>query len=81
MFLWSPGYDGRREQSPGVIITGRRIDAPGGPVFAEPPTNAYHRDLGGWAMLTAVELPSAGCWELNAAYGGSTLTFTVHVVS
>ena len=79
VFLWSPGYDGRREQSPKVTIKGRRLDGPSEPIWTEQATNAYHRDLGGWAMLGLVELPTAGCWELEAAYGGSTLTFTVDV--
>lgn len=80
LFLWRPGYDGRSEQWPRLTVTGRRLDGNGGAVITEEATNAYHRDFGGWAMLTAVEVPVHGCWELTATYRESTLQFVVSVV-
>jgi hypothetical protein len=79
VFLWRSGYDGRVEQWPDVTVTGRRT---GGDerVVADPATNAYRSDLGGWAMLVGVELPAPGCWALTATYGGESLAFTVAVV-
>jgi VWFA-related protein len=80
VFVWRPGYDGRTEQWPRLTITGRRIDGAGGAVVTEDATNAHSRDLGGWAMLTTVELPEYGCWELTAHYADTSLTFVVAVV-
>jgi VWFA-related protein len=80
LFVWRPGYDGRSEQWPHLTVTGRRLDGSAGALVAEEATNAHHRDFGGWAMLTAVEVPSHGCWELTATYGTSSLTFVVAVV-
>ena len=80
VFVWRPGYDGRSEQWPQLTVTGRRLDGSEGTPVAEEATNAHHRDFGGWAMLTAVEIPAHGCWELTARYGGSSLTFVVSVV-
>jgi VWFA-related protein len=80
LFVWRPGYDGRTEQWPALTVRGRRLDGGAEPAFAEEATNAYNRDFGGWAMLTAVEVPEYGCWELTASYGDSTLTFVVSVV-
>jgi len=80
LFVWRPGYDGRTEQWPRLTVTGRRLDGSSVPVVTEEATNAHHRDFGGWAMLSAVEVPVHGCWELTANYGGSSLTFVVSVV-
>jgi VWFA-related protein len=80
VFLWYPGYDGRAEQWPNATVTGRRADAEAEPIRAERATNAYRRDFGGWAMLVDIEIPSAGCWEITAAYNDASLEFTVQVV-
>ncbi len=80
IFLWRPGYDGRSEQWPEVTLTGRRLDGNAGPVVVERATNAYRPDFGGWTMLVEAEVPTSGCWELTATYGGVTLTFVVSVV-
>jgi VWFA-related protein len=91
VFLWRAGYHGRAEQWPKVRVTGRLKPAPAtgageppaetaGSIVAEPATNAFRRDFGGWAMLVEIEVPTAGCWELTATHGDSALTFTVRVV-
>ena len=49
-------------------------------IVAHRATNAFRRDFGGWAMLVDIEIPAAGCWELTAAYGDTSLDFTVQVV-
>jgi hypothetical protein len=79
VFLWRPGYDGRSEQWPDVTITARRLDGDAPPIVTESATNAYRRDFGGWAMLVGVEVPTPGCWELTAAHGGASVTFTVRL--
>lgn len=79
VFIWRPGYDGGSGQGPRLTVTGRRLDGDGPPLVVEEPTNAYHRDFGGWAMLAGVEVPAPGCWELTATYAESTLTFVLSV--
>ena len=34
-----------------------------------------------WRMLTGVDFPEPGCWEVTAAYLGQTLTFVVETVA
>lgn len=34
-----------------------------------------------WRMLTGVDFPEAGCWEISATYLGQTLTFVVQTVA
>jgi hypothetical protein len=43
-------------------------------------TNAYAEDFGGWAMMTGIDLPSAGCWEITGRYRGEELRFVVETV-
>jgi len=79
LFWWRRGYDGRSESFPALVVRGRRLDGPAPRVEISRATNAHHQDFGGWAMLTVVEFPTAGCWELTGAYRGSTLRFVVSV--
>lgn len=78
-FWWRGGYDWRTEQQPPLTLTGQRLDAPA-PPFADPgpATNGYHDDLGAF-MLTMVDLPTPGCWEMVGHYAGTDLRFVVWV--
>jgi hypothetical protein len=79
IFWWRPGFDGRLEPVPALTVTGRRLDGPGTYVHRAPATNASHPDFGGWAMLTGVDIPDAGCWELTGRYRGQALTFVIWI--
>jgi hypothetical protein len=81
LWWWRRGFDGRTESSPALALSGRRLDASAPLVRISNATNGSHPDFGGWAMLTAVEFPSAGCWELTGDYRGSKLRFVVSVGS
>ena len=79
VFLWKVGYNGYAEPQPEITVTGKRLDAPT-PLYTDHGgTNAYHPDFGGWAMLTGVEIPSLGCWELTFRHAGHQLTFVVWI--
>jgi hypothetical protein len=57
-------------------VTAKRIDGDA-PVFERSTaTNAYHPSFG-WAMLTDVEIPTPGCWEISLQYGEERLSFVV----
>jgi hypothetical protein len=36
-------------------------------------------DEDGWAILTGVDVPTVGCWELTGWYRGNTLSFVVSI--
>ena len=36
--------------------------------------------LDGWLMLTGIDFPSVGCWEVTGEYLGQSLTFVVETV-
>ena len=36
--------------------------------------------LGDWAMMTGIDFPDAGCWEITGRYRGEELRFVVETV-
>jgi hypothetical protein len=80
LFWWRQGFDGRTESQPPLVVTGRRLDGDAPPASASAATNAHHADFGGWAMLTTVEFPTSGCWELTGEYRGANRQFVVLVL-
>lgn len=80
VFWWYPGFDGRVEPQPDLKVFGRRLDGPGSFV-SQPATNARHDDFGGWTILTGIDVPTHGCWELTGTYRGESVTFVVRVTA
>jgi hypothetical protein len=79
VWWWRPGYNGAVEQTPALTVTGRRLDSPGVTFVAPRSSNGYHEDFGGWAMITGVDVPTLGCWEITGCYGSHELSFVVSV--
>jgi len=79
VFWWREGYLGSEEPQPEFSIRAKRLNEEAALVEIEPPaTNAYHNDFN-WAILTGVDLPSSGCWEITGLYRETSLTFVVWV--
>ena len=86
--VWRPGIDWRANPQPAVMVTARRLDGKA-PAVTIPPATAIStsrtpetRVLGeevDAAMMTGVDLPTAGCWEFTARYAADSLTFIVSV--
>lgn len=79
VFWWSPGFDGRVEAQPKLSVVGRRLDGTESFVHQGPATNAHHADFGGWTILTGIDVPTAGCWELTGTYRENSLSFVVWI--
>lgn len=80
VFWWRPGFNGALENYPDVTVTLKRLDRRSPPITATTKaTNASHESFGGWAMLTGVSVPTAGCWEITGRHRGSEVTFIVQV--
>jgi hypothetical protein len=78
VFWWREGYDMTKEPQPQITVSGRRLDGDE-PTFEHTGgTNGYHVDMGQF-MLTGVEVPAAGCWEITGRYGQAELSFVVWV--
>lgn len=78
LVFWRRGFDWRRELEPKLIITARRLDGEA-PSVAVAHANAVFVQGNTPAMMTGIDIPTAGCWELTGHYHGHTLTFTVSV--
>lgn len=75
---WSSLYDLPNEPEPALIVTGRRLDGESPALRFYGATNAMADDIGE-AMLTGVEFPSLGCWEVRGEYKNASLTFVVWI--
>jgi hypothetical protein len=76
--FWREGYSQTKEPEPEITLSARQLD---GDAIVEPVvygTNAYHPDYGQF-MMTGIELPTLGCWEITAEYRDATLSFVVWV--
>lgn len=76
--LWHEGYSQAEEPQPEITLSARQLD---GTATVEPlvyGTNAYHPDYGQF-MMTGIELPALGCWEITAEYQKASLSFVVWV--
>ncbi len=72
------GYVWTEEPEPDLTLSARQLD---GEAVLEPfmhATNGYHPDYNSF-MLTGIELPVLGCWEITGEYDGHSLSFVVWV--
>jgi hypothetical protein len=74
---WRRGFDWRRDE-PELSVIAKRLDREASSVAAESASAVFVTSERP-AMMTAIDIPSAGCWELTAQYGGDRLSFIVSV--
>jgi len=75
---WSDRYVLKDEIPPALVVTGRRLDAKAPPLRFDGATNAFAIDIGD-AMLTGVDFPTLGCWEITGRYREAELSFVVWI--
>ena len=75
---WSSLYSLKEELEPALVVSGRRLDGEADSLRFYGATNAMADDIGE-AMLTGVEIPTLGCWEIRGEYKKTSLTFVVWV--
>ncbi|MFT3892096.1 MAG: hypothetical protein QM730_10725 [Anaerolineales bacterium] len=75
---WSDLYVLKEEPEPALVVSGRRLDAEAPPLPFHGATNAFAADIGD-AMLTGVDFPTLGCWEITGQYKKSELKFVVWI--
>ncbi len=80
--VWfSADYDAKLDGSPSLVITGRRLDGPSGPLSFDV-SGGYIENQGQPRksfMPSNLYFPELGCWEITAHYKGADLTFVVQV--
>ena len=75
---WSHYYSLKDELVPALVVLGRRLDGDAPPLKFDGATNASAADIGD-AMLTGVDFPTLGCWEITGQYKKTGLTFVVWI--
>ena len=78
VFWWNAGYVWDEEPSPELAVEARQLDGEATASFPGPATNAYHPTFQS-AILTGIDLPTTGCWEITGKYRGTELSFVVWV--
>jgi hypothetical protein len=78
LLFWRKGFDWRKEPQPDLIITAHRTDGDS-PSVAVAHANAVFITGNKPAIMTGLRIPTSGCWEITAHYGGHTLTFVTLV--
>jgi hypothetical protein len=76
--FWRQGYDAHAEPRPNLTVSGRRIDSPAGPLLTS------GKGHGSWTkddqfIMTGINFPTTGCWEITGRYENDELTFVVWV--
>lgn len=76
---WRRGFDWRKEPEPKLIITARRLDSDAPSVTATRANVVFVTGRAPAAMMTGIDIPTAGCWEIAAQYNGHKLSYIVSV--
>jgi hypothetical protein len=78
LFWWSAGFKPGTESN--LSVTLKELSGAPATAVVSRATNAYAESLGGWTMLTGIDFPAAGCWEITGRYLGQELKFVVETV-
>jgi hypothetical protein len=77
---WNEDYDWQTEPHPELVVTGYRMDDPAVNFKTSLATNAYTPEYGS-VILTGIEIPAPGCWEITGHYKQNQLSFIVWIAS
>jgi hypothetical protein len=76
---WGRNFDSRTEPKPKLIVTAHQLDQEAPVVVG---SQAYPVFVGGpiqAAMMTMIDIPRSGCWEIVAKYRDEKLSFVQSV--
>jgi len=79
LMYWRRGFDWRKEPQPELIVTASRLDREAPTVAAEQANAVFVTGQTPSAMMTAIDIPTTGCWRLTARYRDQNLSFVVSV--
>jgi hypothetical protein len=83
LVYWREGYNWREDHgSPYLFVVAHRIDTNAPLVWSDGASGVRLSNddtPGGMSMMTGIDIPTPGCWEISAHYQTQTLTYTVLV--
>jgi hypothetical protein len=81
LFFGRAGYVACWEPQPMLKVTGRRLDFPAPLLLTDDKAHGSWVDPDRPFMVTGINLPSPGCWEVTGTYKDDSLTFVVWVAN
>lgn len=77
--FWRQDYDPHAQPAPNLTVSGRRIDAKAPPLLTD------GKGSGAWTdddefIMTGINFPTTGCWEITSHFDDDALTFVVWVL-
>ncbi|HEY6598293.1 MAG TPA: hypothetical protein VIZ30_03235, partial [Pseudomonadales bacterium] len=78
LFWWSQGFEPGMESE--MHVTLADLGKPDQSAKTLRTSNAKAPSLGGWTMLTGIDLPYAGCFRISGSYRGAALSFVVQAI-
>jgi hypothetical protein len=81
IFWFSEGYSWHRDPQPRLEITGQRLDVPASAALKllDVASNGWTNDAEHPFIVSAVNLPTLGCWKITGHYEDGALSFVVWV--
>jgi len=74
---WQRGFDWRKERPPKLVINARRLDHDAPVIVIDHANAVFVTGSAPAAMMTAIDIPTPGCWEITAKYKDQKLSFVV----
>jgi hypothetical protein len=68
LVFWQRGFDWRKETKPKLIVTGKRLDGDAATIAVADANAVFMPSREGAGMMTLIDIPKAGCWEITAHY-------------
>jgi hypothetical protein len=78
LFFWREGYDVRAEPQSRLKVSGKRLHSPAPPLLSDRPNNGWVKPEQPF-MVTGINFPTLGCWEITGRYQDDELTCVVWV--
>lgn len=78
LFFWRQGFNPQTDLQPRLTVSGKRIDTEAPPLQTDGPGNNSSTGNDQF-IVTGINFPTAGCWEVTGHYGKDELTFVVWV--
>jgi len=78
LFFYRQGYDWHTDPPSRLTATGKRLDAAAPPLLSDRANNGWVRPDQPF-IVTGINLPTLGCWEITARYQDDDLSFVIWV--
>lgn len=79
LFWWRQGLDRRVERQPKLKVIGRRLDSPSPTLMVDDANTGWTNDQEQAFMVTGINLPTLGCWEITGHYAEYILRYVIWV--